>query len=57
MLSYVNRFLLSVLQNREAQISPQWGSVSLTGQKLDTVLCRRSHTLVIWEEALEIMAS
>lgn len=42
------------MQDREAPISPQGGRVLLTGQKLMTVLCIRSHAFVEWEGALEI---
>lgn len=52
--SYVNCLLLSVWQNREALISPQCGSVSLTGQKLETVLCRILHASVVWAGLLRL---
>lgn len=55
MLSSVNCFLSSVLQNREALISSQCESVYPTAQKLEIALCKRSYTLMVWEGVLEIM--
>lgn len=55
MLSSVNCFLSSILQNREALISSQCESVYPTAQKLEIALCKRSYTLMVWEGVLEIM--